>query len=227
MVGNVWDDYQVDVPEGESGRWKIRRCEAKKDDLSLFVFNMKAGSRSIPPETQYTELTRDGETIMTDTPAEIRDHYEFFRNIRYLKTETYSPTVLIHGLGLGMAVNGAFMSGAGHVTVVEKSPDVIRLVGPYWKTKYGDRLKIIEGDAYTWQPEVGQRWAVVWHDIWDNLSTDNLVGMSKLHRRFGRRCVCWQGSWCVDVLRARQRKEKKAHHTGWAGVSEVLKIAAR
>ena len=208
MAGHIWDDYQVDVPEGESGQWRIRRCEANKDDLGLCIFNMHAGGRGIPPGTKYTELTRDGETIMTDTPAEIRDHYEFFGNIRYLTTETYAPSVLIHGLGLGMAVNGAFMNGAGHVTVVEKSPDVIKLVGPHWQGRYGDKLKIIEGNAYTWQPETGQRWDAIWHDIWDDLSTDNLVEMAKLHRRFGKRCS-WQGSWCVDILRVRRRREKR------------------
>lgn len=208
MLEHTWNNYQIDVPEGESGPWKIRKCEAKKDDLSLCIFNMRAGSRGIPPGTKYTELTRSGEIIMTDTPAEIRDHYEFFSNIQYLTAEAYQPTVLIHGLGLGMAVNGAFMSGAGYVTVIERSQDVINLVGPHWQTKYSDRLKIIEGNAYTWQPETGQRWDVVWHDIWDSLSTDNLREMAKLHRRFGKRCN-WQGAWCVDILRAKQRQEKK------------------
>jgi predicted methyltransferase len=114
----------------------------------------------------------------------------------------------MHGLGLGVALNGAFLNGADHVTVIEKSSDVITLTGKYWQEKYGDRLTIIEGDAYTWKPESGKSWDIVWHDVWDNLCTDNLQAMAKLHRRFGRRCK-WQGSWGYKLLKAKAASEKR------------------
>lgn len=212
----TWEDYQVDVPEGESGPWKVERATAEKS-LGLMVFNMKAAGRSIPPGTTYTELTRHGSVIMTDTPAEIHDLSGFFYQVRCATTPEHAPTILIHGLGLGVAINGAFVSGAGHITVVEESPDVIALTGKHWQTKYGDRLTIIEGDAYTWKPEASQRWDLCWHDIWDNLCTDNLKEMAKLHRRFGRRCN-WQGSWGHQLLKrkaAQEKKEKKRWGRFW------------
>jgi hypothetical protein len=66
-----------------------------------------------------------------------------------------------------------------------------------------DRLRVIHADALKWMPPKVMRWSVVWHDIWDDISVDNLNEMTKLHRRYGRRCD-WQGSWCrAECERAR------------------------
>lgn len=81
------------------------------------------------------------------------------------------------------------------VTVIERSPDVIALVGEYYKKKYGNRLNIINADAFTWKPPKNKVYDVVWHDIWDSISGDNLPEMHKLHRRYGRHAR-WQASWC-------------------------------
>jgi hypothetical protein len=51
----------------------------------------------------------------------------------------------------------------------------------------------------------------VWHDIWLDLCTDNLEGMGKLHRKYGRR-TDWQGSWEKDRLLSHRRREKAR---GW------------
>ena len=57
------------------------------------------------------------------------------------------------------------------VTVVEIDQDVIDLVG---STYAGDRrLAIVNADAFTYQPPEGQRYGMVWHDIWDGIRTAN------------------------------------------------------
>jgi hypothetical protein len=33
----------------------------------------------------------------------------------------------------------------------------------------------------------GKRYDMVWHDIWDDICSDNLEGMAKLHRKYGDR----------------------------------------
>ena len=38
------------------------------------------------------------------------------------------------------------------VTVIEKSPHVISLVAPYFQVNYGNKVKIIWVDAYTYKP---------------------------------------------------------------------------
>jgi spermidine synthase len=148
----------------------------------------------------YTRLTRNGSIIMSDTPDEIRDHWDVIRRA--------NGRVLINGLGLGVVLNACLSkvlsddgTSAGremaveHATVVEKNQDVIDLVGSYYEDRFGDRLTIVHADALEWKAPRGERYNVVWHDIWDDICADNLDSMKKLHRKYGRRCD-WQGSWC-------------------------------
>jgi spermidine synthase len=143
---------------------------------------------------------------MSDTPAEIRDHWTLFRNAR--------GRVLVHGLGLGMAVRGLLLdSEVEHVLVIEKDPDVIAYIAPQLEARFGTaRWTVRQDDALTWKPEKGARWDVVWHDIWPSITSDNLDSMATLHRRFGARCD-WQGSWAREECKDRARREKK--HGGW------------
>lgn len=181
---------QVDVPEGQSGDWQIAKFEVTESDAQMHNLRacMHPGSRIIKSGI-YTKLTRNGQIIMSDTPAEIGDHREPVRRAQ-------NGRVLINGLGIGMVLQGILdETSVEHLTVVENSSDVIALVAAHWKNKYGDRLTIINADAFDWRPPKNVRYCVVWHDIWDNITSDNLSDMHKLHRKYGRRCV-WQGSWC-------------------------------
>lgn len=195
-------ETKVDVPEGISGAWKIQRFTIQTGSDELFSHSLRG--RGVSPGT-YTRITRNGRVVMSDTDAEVRDHSKFI-----WKARRGGGRVLIHGLGIGMCLN-AILSGDSqvkHVLVIEQSPDVIKLVASHYIKKFGaERVEIREGDAYTWKPEKGQRWTHVWHDIWDDLCTDNLPLMTRLHRRFGKRCD-WQGSWGRELLE-REVKEKK------------------
>ena len=207
--------HRVDVPEGESGDWKIKRFTVSEEDEKFGRLQAIMGSSSMgrfTPAGTYTGLYRRGgidgwSVIMSDTPDEIRDHLGFIYQVK--------GRVLIHGLGLGMCARAALIDDeVTHLTVVENSPDVIKLVGP-WLTelakKHGKEVVIIEADCFTWKPVKGAWWDVVWHDVWDNLCIDNLQEMAKLHRRFGRRCG-WQGSWGKENLQDRRRQERAQ---GW------------
>jgi hypothetical protein len=87
-----------------------------------------------------------------------------------------------------------------HVTVVELDPDVIQLTARWLRKKHitNDRLTIIQGNALTYKHIAGTKWNVVWHDIWPDISEENLTDMHKLHRSFGGRCD-WQGSWAREL----------------------------
>jgi len=207
------EKYKVDVPEGTSGSWAIKRFEVSRSHADVFnlraILNNERGRYVCPGA--YTKLTRNGTVIMSDTPSEIEDHLGFIRHAR----ET-GGRILVHGLGLGMCVNAVLGSPkVEHVLVIEKSPDVIALVAPHYRDKFGDRLEIRQGDAYTWKPEKGAGWSCAWHDIWDDLCTSNLEEMTRLHRRFGRR-VDWQDSWGKSLLQSRRSREKKEERrSGW------------
>jgi spermidine synthase len=113
--------------------------------------------------------------------------------------------VLITGLGLGLIVESMLRpedSPIESVTVVERSADVIRLVAPHFLSRYGDRLLVVEADAFDWRPRTGERFSVVWHDIWPNpLDPRIFPEIDRLHRRYENFCA-WQWSWPSDYLEA-------------------------
>lgn len=190
VMGQIWwEKYKVDVPEGRVGDWVVERFEITEDGAKLH--NLRAtihgrSYRSVRPGN-YTRLSHNGHLIMSDTQAEIRDHLEV---IRWAKGK-----VLLNGLGLGLVLRACLRkSEVDHVTVIEIAPEVIGLVEPHLREQFEDKFTIYEADALTWKAPVNSRWNVVWHDIFDAICADNLVDMTRLKRRYGRRCD-WQGCW--------------------------------
>ena len=184
-----YENYKVTVPEGSKGIWKVEKFSITKKDTTRSIFSY--GVRS-PEPGDYTRLIRKGawNPIMSDTSAEIWDLYPLFSNA--------CGYILINGLGLGVAVQGCLdKNSVRHVTVIEISQDLIDLVGSYYLKRYGDRLTIVCSDAFEYKPLKNIRYNAVWHDIWDNICSDNLPEMHKLHRKYGRR-TDWQGSWCRE-----------------------------
>lgn len=183
---------KVTVPEGKSGDWKIERFTVSELDARIDAF--RSGRRAVRAGT-YTRLLRGGHVIMSDTPAEMWDHYEPVRRAR--------GAVLINGLGLGMVLQAVLAKpDVTDVTVIEASPDVIALVAPHYTDP---RVTIMQADAIAYCPPAGKRYAVVWHDIWDDICADNLPEMHRLHRKYGRRCD-WQGSWARDLCECQARR---------------------
>jgi len=132
---------------------------------------------------------------MSDTPDEIHDHSAAIHKA--------TGRCLINGLGLGVVARAMLMkSDVEHVTVIEKSADVIDLISPH--LPHADKLTIVHADCFEFQPRKGSRWNVVWHDIWDDLCEDNLPEMHRLHRKYGRRCD-WQSSWGRTYIERHRR----------------------
>lgn len=176
------------IPEGTSGVWSVEHFTVGKRDAEIervrALFSSSSRGR-FTPEGQYMRLRRNGRVIMSNTPDELRDLREFKFKAK--------GRVLINGLGLGCAAMIALdKPSVEHVTVIELSSDVVALVEPHLCS---DRLTVINADAYQWQPPKGERYGAVWHDIWDDICGDNLDGMKRLHRKYGR-LTDWQGSWC-------------------------------
>lgn len=185
-------DIEINVPEGESGPWRVELFEVTEQAAAIENIRAAFGRRHIKPGI-YTRLMRGGTVVMSNTPAEIRDHLQF------ISIAKRGGDILINGLGLGVALSEILTSDAvKSVTVVEKSSDVIALVAPTYAAD--QRVTIIEADAFDWRPPKGQRYSAVWHDIWDYICADNLPEMATLHRRYGRRAD-WQGSWCKELCR--------------------------
>lgn len=183
---------KVSVPEGASGQWAVQkfsvsREEAQWANLRNTISGGGMRGRGISPG-EYTRLMHGSTVVMSDVPAEMRDHIDAVLNAK--------GDCLVNGLGLGMVVQAMlFKNEVNSVTVIEKSPDVIKLVAPHYQERFGKRFTVIESDALQYVPPRGMKYGAVWHDIWNDICSDNLEAMRTLHRRYGKRAE-WQGSWC-------------------------------
>lgn len=93
---------------------------------------------------------------MEDTPFELKKHLSFMLQAH--------GRVLVTGLGLGCVVRGLLANpNVDHVTCIERSSDVLKLVEPYMPQ---DRLTIIQADALEWTKTNKERFDFAWHDIW-------------------------------------------------------------
>ena len=127
------EKYKVDIPPWRSGEWAVKRFEVDEEASKWDqILSITQGTGRFVPPGKYTKLTRGDEVIMSDTPDEIRDHLDPIDQVRRLAKIGEKPvTCLVNGLGLGMVAKAMIDEGAHHVTVIEKSPDVIALVAPH------------------------------------------------------------------------------------------------
>lgn len=187
-------EIPITVPNGTSGAYRVETFVVSEEESKYTRLREACGHPGayVPPGTYKRLVYGSGifqEVVMSNTPMEIDTNGPILHAAR--------GNVLIHGLGLGMVL-AAILSlnhrhTVDHVTVIEKSPDVLALVAPTYSSD--PRVEIIEGDALTWAAAPGARWDCAWHDIWNTICADNLPAMRRLHRRFAQRCD-WQGSWC-------------------------------
>jgi hypothetical protein len=188
---------KVKLPEGQSGKWKVQKFTIDATGAMLSAFHY-IGRAAKPGD--YTRLICEGRgIIMSDTPAEQLDHLNAVRNAK--------GSCLINGLGIGMVLKNILLKKeVTDVTVIELEQDVIDLVAPtYLKDK---RVTIINASAYDYKPPKGKRYGMVWHDIWDTISTDNLPEMGRLHRKYGR-IADWQDSWAKYECQRERRKDRE------------------
>jgi spermidine synthase len=170
----------VTLPEMQKGEWRIEKFKVDRPD-----FHSMLRGRDVPLGGTFTRVIRGRTLVMSDTPAEQRDHYSAVRKA--------TGSCLLNGLGIGMVLKNILLKdNVTDVTIVEISQDLIDLVSPYYQD---NRVTFVCCDAFDYKPPKGKRYNMVWHDIWDYICADNLPEMTKLHRKYGRR-TDWQGSWC-------------------------------
>lgn len=185
-------EHKVSVPEGRAGDWAVERFTVDEEEAAPGAPGARLqaalhGGRGHVPAGTYTRLMYRGEPVMSDTPDEIGDHLGFIYAAK--------GAVLINGLGLGLALQAvARKAEVTAVTVVEIDADVIRLVWPHYQARFGDKITLVQGDAFVYTPAPGERFDAAWHDIWCENTSDNLAEMARLKRKYARRCD-WQGCW--------------------------------
>ncbi|REJ76583.1 MAG: class I SAM-dependent methyltransferase [Acidobacteria bacterium] len=146
----------------------------------------------------YSQLRRDGVVYMTDLFDEWYTQRAFLERARLHPAGEH----LVTGLGLGLVVETLLQDPScapRRITVVERSADVLRLVGDHLAARYGASLRLVEADAFSWQPPQGERFDLIWHDIWpDPRAPEVAREIELLERRYAPFCAPqdgWQGSW--------------------------------
>jgi len=178
---------KVNVPDGESGEWKVDTFVISKEESERSATRFWRREEFVEAGT-YKKLTRGNTVVMSNTKMELDTHRWLFWTVANAEGQ-----VLLNGLGLGVALVQILKNPKiTKVTVIEKSPDVIKLVAPTFANN--PRVEIIEADAFEYQPPKGVRYVAVWHDIWDTICKDHETSMKRLCRKYGRR-TDWQGCW--------------------------------
>jgi hypothetical protein len=163
-----------DIPEGESGDIRIER---KTFDTRTNVAGNWHNPSFMEAGDTIVTLRRKGSIWMSNTPDEIRDQW-----FSVVSEEDKPPTILIGGLGLGIAIQKIHERHTPEkVVVVEIDPDVISLVAPTYASL--PWLEIVEGDIKEYGG-VGPKdfFDVAWIDIWGNYSLDDLDDMFSVRR---------------------------------------------
>jgi hypothetical protein len=186
--------YRSEIPEGISEDWSVRKFSiSNKVAQASSLQAMFNSGRGEIEEGNYTGLYRNGQIIMSDSPDEI-DDFRWF-------TRFATGNILVTGLGLGCVTEMlAKKEEVFHITVVEKSSDVISLVSKYLLEKY-PKITIINEDAYAYKAK--EHFDMAWHDIWDTLCADNLPEMKKIRRHYGIKMndSGMQFCWGEDYIR--------------------------
>jgi hypothetical protein len=213
-----WYAGVLDIPEGKSGRFRIRHilkpagATIESGTLRTALFGQKSESLHFDEPTRWHELYEKGQgQWMTDLPIEQRQADALVRHA--------TGRVLVGGLGLGYAVVAlAAKKRVKEIVVVERSPHVIKLV---WdatvqavrKTSQLVKLSVVEADLFHYLegqknvsstnrgPGVGEPFNWALYDIWqsDGESTfhETVVPLRRLSEGLVRRVECWN----EDIMR--------------------------
>lgn len=207
-----WRKYQVHYSPRVDGPWEVRNFSIPRRAKSRLTEVRDSGPERDPGYgdgfTKIVHVNPDTgkRTVwMSDTRAEIREHYPFFEAMDRMKK---GSGVLINGLGIGMAALAAAKHpNVGHVDVVEIDEDVAGLIRSELPA---DRVTLHVNDAYAQRWPKGTRWAVAWHDIWPQIDDANLEGMNRLELKYRDRARwqgCWQRSACENMREIFDRME--------------------
>lgn len=175
---------------------KIGAAELTIDTPSSFERMRASMSGMALNREKYARLLLNGSVMMTDADFERRTNSSFMQNAH--------GDVLIAGLGIGLILD-PITSKCNSVTVVEKSSDVIALIGPHYPS-----VKIVQSDIFAWQPPAGSSWDTIYFDIWPDINSDTVAEGTKLKRRYRKylREDGWMESWSKIAQAALPRSRR-------------------
>ena len=183
------EQMTVDLPEQTVGDYTIRRLVARAGTLESHVADLVG--RPVPPGTRYTSLAVGDIVWMADIPPEREDHLPVATEI-----DSRKGRVLIAGLGIGMILRSAILSGAERVDILEVDQTIIDMVAPHYLSLAAEHnvdVRVFHVDVSDHLPAVDDRWTVAWFDVWEGVH-DYRHDEQRLRDRFGPHAD-WVGFW--------------------------------
>lgn len=213
---HTWRRFKVDYPEISFGRFAIIKFDIPHNDEKRREIVRREGMdrdpgygtgfcKLIEYATPEDAAARENGKVfwMSDTKAEIVEHYPLFNQIRHQGAKR----IIINGLGLGMAVHGALQfPWVEHIDVVERDAEIVEGISALIKS---DKVSYHIGDAYKMKFQATDKWDLAWHDIWPKIDDLNVPQMDRLRRKYKWR-TRWQGCWQEDGCRAMAAAMKRA-----------------
>lgn len=115
------------------------------------------------PVGEYVRLVYKNETLMSNTPMEIRTNETFCRLAH--------GDVLIGGLGIGMIVLPIMeKENVRTITILEKNQEVIDIIST--QLNFNGKVKIVQADVFTWEPADGTCYDCIYLDIWPYINNE-------------------------------------------------------
>ena len=204
---------RVKIPNVTDGDWELRQ-ESYKPYRAVICNDMEIypDFREVPPlgffseEFRFPAVLEDGNEWMTLTPVDLDTCDEAI--------EAAHGRVVTFGLGLGYyAYMVSEKSEVESITVVEKSPDVIRLFKKYILPQFahGDKVRIVNADAFEYAERVmpSEHFDFAFVDTWRDAS-DGAPMYKKMKALEGLSPDTRFSYWIESFLISRLRAEKFA-----------------
>ncbi len=142
-----WETPATLYPRRKLGTAQISDMRYKKGIYEMYGVpapdNIRYKYYRIMKPITITALEIENKTVMVD---DVPHYYGMVNHAKY-----YSGTVLVAGLGLGLIVHTLAQNpDVSRIVVVERSQDVINLVGPLVPSK---NLEIVHADWYQYNPD--------------------------------------------------------------------------
>lgn len=168
--------------------------------------------RGLKSNFKYKRLISKGHGVMmSDTPMERRTNCDFLQKA--------NGDVIIFGLGLGLIIVPLLSDiEIKSITVIEIDKSLITMVLPVLKEyDLENKLKITQGDCFTYVPEKDSKFDTIYFDIWIDIVSDFYEEQKSLERKFRKYLnkenpKKYINSWMKDYYKKQIIKEKRASY---------------
>ena len=216
----------INIPERKVGEYEIKHevvkagTELTTSSYRTAIFGgQKIEKVSFSDDTIFHRLeSEEHGTWMTDRPIEQAQHDDIFLNVLnelwfsdQLKQRNTFPSdyrILVGGLGLGYTPEILQSLGAKHITIVERSEEVISLVKDSINVLDDVELDIVHADLFDFLRTVpwsyrkgGTTWDLGFYDIWQGDGEFVFHDMVVPLRRLSKDVVTQVVNWNEDVMR--------------------------